>query len=818
MKISLNWLSNYVDVDRFFANPEDLDVLLTSVGLEVEGVENQSEAFKNIVVGKIVELGKHPDADKLTVCKVDIGAGDNQQIICGAKNHKQGDHVVVALPGAVLPGDFAIKKSKIRGVESHGMLCSLAELGFVEEADGIEILPDSAPVGQTYVEYANLNDVVFDISITPNRADCLSHIGVAREVAVMTGQTLKIPEVSFTSEKGDTESLATVELVSEDQCLRYAGRGVIGVKVGPSPDWLKQAVESIGMNSINNIVDVTNYVMMETGQPLHAFDADQIGGKKIIIDQSKGGEIFTTLDGTELKLTGSELMIRDGERPVALAGIVGGLNSGVTEKTSKIFLEAAHFTTQAVRKTARKYKVDTESGFRFARGTDPDRLLDVMNRACQLIQKVAGGDVCSNFIDCYPKPVVREPISITMTYLEERLGYQPSEDEFVTRAEKLGMAVLECESGEITVQPPFFRWDLEADVDLVEEYARLNGYDKIPESFPELVHSPTEHDETFVKNDLLAEACRASGYNQALNYNFVGGDYQRALLENSAEAFRALGVPADTQSSVEILNPLSDETNTMRVSLLATLLKNMVHNYRHGNEQGRLFETGFVFHKVNANEGAEYEQSHRIALVSWGQEESLWRKESDRPVVFDVKGAVEEMLGRLKASSFQWRPVAEDQVPEIIHPGQVSALYFEGKPAGFIGTLHPTLKKQYKVRHDVAVAELDASRLLRGYPRKPKLKEISKFPAVERDIAFLVPDGMPAADILKEIKKIVGTLLVSATVFDIYRGEGVEEGFSSMAFKMVYSDPKKTLGDEDLMPLQEKIIAGLHKKFKLKVR
>ncbi|MCB0422054.1 MAG: phenylalanine--tRNA ligase subunit beta [Bdellovibrionales bacterium] len=818
MRISLKWLSNYVDVAEFFNKPEELDRLLTSVGLEVESVENQAEAFKNIVVGKIVEKGQHPDADKLSVCMVDIGAKESQQIICGASNHKQGDHVVVALPGANLPGDFSIKKSKIRGVESHGMLCSLSELGFADSSEGIIILPQEAPVGKAYTEYAMLNDVVYDISITPNRPDCLSHIGVAREVSAVLGRPLNLPVVEFSKVKGKTENLAIVELISNDQCLRYCGRGITGVKVGPSPEWLRQAVESVGMNSINNIVDITNYVMLETGQPLHVFDANEIGGKKIIIDQSKNGETFTTLDGTELKLTGHELMIRDGQRPVALAGIVGGLNSGVTEKTSTIFLEAAHFTTQAVRKTARKFKIDTESGFRFARGTDPEAVVRVMNRACQLIEQVAGGEVCETYIDHYPHPVALPKIEISMTYLQERLGYEPSESDFKMWLERLEMKVLNQKGDVFMVEPPFFRPDIESDVDLVEEYARLNGYDKIPESFPELVHAPTDHYRSFVEHHTVCEALKAEGYLQALNYNFLGSEFQKEFLGDSATALSSAGLTGDVKEAVSILNPLSDETNSMRVSLLATLFKNLIHNYRHGNESGRLFEEGFVFQRSLRGEKTEYNQYQRVGLMAWGQAVELWSQSESRPVVFDVKGAVEGMMARLGASNFQWRSVTSENVPSFVHPGQVSHLYFQGKAVGFIGSLHPSLRKEYKIRHEVALGEFDVAALMNGYPRKPKLQEISKYPAVERDIAFVVPDTLAVIDILKEIKKIVGSTLVSVKVFDIYRGKGVETGYSSMAFRMLYSDSKKTLGEEDLSVIQDKIIHGLHKKLGLSVR
>ena len=814
MKISLKWLSKYVEVQEFFKAPEKLDQILTGLGLEVEAVEDCRETYKNVVVGEIVELGRHPDADKLTLCQVDVGGEKLSQIICGAQNHRPGDKVVVALPGAVLPGDFKIKVSSIRGVESSGMLCSMAELGFVEKADGIEILPKDAPIGIDYATYGDFDDIIFDLSITPNRADCLSHIGVARDLSAYLDSDLKVPEVFLKTTPQETSDLATVNLIESSKCPRYAGRGIFGVKVGESPTWLKRAVESLGMNSINNIVDVTNYVMLETGQPLHAFDAAEIAGKKITIDMSQKDECFTTLDGTELKLTGAELMIRDGEKAVALAGIVGGLNSGVTEKTTDVFIETAHFTTEAVRKTARKFKVDTESGFRFARGTDPEKVVDVMNRACQLIQEVAGGSVSKSHIDSYPKKIVREPIDITTEYLRQRLGYEPDIAKFKVWLSRLGCQILSEKGSLLSVQPPFFRWDMLDNVDLVEEYARLNGYDKIPESFPALVHSPTDHDFSYLSENRVAEAMKEEGYLQVVNYNFIGREFQDRFHQGSNAALSSLGVPSDSENPVMVLNPLSDETNAMRVSLSVSLYKNLLHNYRHGNECGRLFETGYCFSKSDDT----YVQSHRLGVLAWGQQETLWQKPQQRPTVYDVKTAIEGVFRRLSVSSYQWRKIKREQVPGFIHPGQVMGLFFEGKLAGYMGTLHPEKSGEEKIRHSVAFAEIDLTVIMRGQPRKPKLSSLSKFPSVERDIAFLVPDSVSAVDLVKEIRKAAGHLLQTVRVFDVYRGKGVESGYSSTAFKMVYQDPKETMDEAKLTALQEKVILGVKKKLSVEVR
>ena len=381
-----------MDVEEFFSKPEELGERLTQAGLELENLENLSESFHHVLVGCVEKLERHPQADRLTLCQVDVGEGNLRQIVCGAQNHKQGDKVVVALPGACLPGGFSIKKSKIRGVESLGMMCSDSELGQAEKSEGIKILPQEAKVGTSYAEYAGLDDVVFELNVTPNRADCLSHVGLARELACILGRKVREPKVDVNVGTQSTKKVLEVELKSPDLCPRYAGRLVTGIKVGESPQWMKARLEAVGINPINNVVDVTNYVMLELGQPLHAFDREFIQGQKIIIDRAIKGEKFTTLDGTEVELTSEELTIRDSERAVALAGIVGGLNSGVVDQTKDIFIESAHFTQNAVRRTSRQLGIETDSAYRFARGTDPQGVEYALRRACHLMEQLTGGD------------------------------------------------------------------------------------------------------------------------------------------------------------------------------------------------------------------------------------------------------------------------------------------------------------------------------------------------------------------------------------------------------------------------------------------
>ncbi len=823
MKISLKWLQDYVDVSEFFAKPQELSNLLTSAGLEVEGVENLAKAFDKVVVGHILEKGQHPDADRLSLCQVATGSGIVHQIVCGAQNHKQNDRVVVALPGAVLPGNFEIKLAKVRGVESGGMLCSEKELGLKAESEGIFILPEAAPIGKPFAEYMGFDDVVFDIKVTPNRSDCLSHFGLAREIAAILGRPCELKLDTLTEGGGSTREMVKLTVPSTDLCPRYCGRGVRGVKVGPSPDWMKKRLEAVGLNAINNVVDVTNYVMLELGQPLHAFDVREIKGGKLSVDRSKAGETFTTLDGTEIKLSGTELTIRDGERAVALAGIVGGKNSGIQDDTQDIFIEAAYFTPVAVRQTARKFGIETDSSYRFARGTNPDAVALAMNRAAVLIQKVAGGNICGEHYDNYPDPVKRTAIEIALSTLTERLGYPVDRDQFATWMERLGCLVEEKKTGNDVVwhiTPPSFRQDLHLDVDLVEEFGRLNGYQNIPETLPPTGMMPTDHDPQYIFEVRLRRLFQAQGLLQAINYAFISSKFQERVL-GSYEKLAGFGLRAIHQP-VTLMNPLTEELNVMRTSLVPSLLKSVQHNSRHGNAVGRLFELGFVFDGKRgggATEGNSYLQEWHGAMAIWGEQTDLWQKKSSAALVYELKTALENILKSLGITKFSWsQPTDAQSVPDFLHPGQCAQLIAEGKPIGFIGTLHPVLQDELKIRETVALSEINLDRLMQGQPRSPKAKSPSNFPAVERDIALQMPKNLPAADVETTIRKSGGDLLQEVRVFDVFEGGNVPTGQRSVAFRLIFQDLKGTLEDAQVNSLRDQVVKAVTEKFPVSVR
>jgi phenylalanyl-tRNA synthetase beta chain len=815
MKLSMKWLSDYVDVHEFFSEPEKLAARLTAVGIEVEGIDDLGKKYQKVVIGKILEKDVHPHADRLSLCQVDVGDGKNRQIVCGATNHQQGDKVVVALPGAVLPGDFEIKLSKIRQIESQGMLCSEVELGLAKESPGIMILPGEAPLGTSFADYRGLNDVIFELSVTPNRADCLSHLGLAREVGALLGRNVHQPSVELKEAKGDsTRERVKLEIKNTDLCPRYAGRGIFGVKVGPSPDWLKSRLEKVGINSINNVVDVTNYVMLEFGQPLHAFDLSLLRNKTVIVDEAIAGEKFISLDGTELEFSGEELVIRDGAGPVALAGIVGGVNSGVKEATCDLFIESAYFLRESVRKTARKWGIDTDSSYRFSRGTDPEGVLRALNRACLLILDVAGGSISKDFYDAYPQPFSRRPIAIRHEYLEERLGYPVQNENFEKWMKRIGCQIRPSTEGGWQVQPPPYRWDLDLAIDLVEEYARFEGYDQIPEVFPPLVESPSTHAPQFKLENRLNDWIAAEGYLQVVNYGFFSSQ-GRADFIGDPTNLNSVGL-ATPPDGVKVRNPLNDETNEMRVSLLPGLLKNLVSNFRQGMSYGRLFETGFVFYRTEK----AYKEEARVALVGWGQPKNIWASGGGEtcPTVYSLKASIENIFSKLLIASYQWRKLSSENAPSFIHPGQAVGLFVEGKMIGVLGTLHPLLAQQHKLRTSVALAEFTFEGLVRGQPRVPKAKAFSRFPSVERDLAFLVPSSVDAGEILKEIRKQSGSLLEDASIFDVYAGGQLGEGMRSVAYRMVFRDSNGTLNETQLVELQNKLADAVKKKYKLEVR
>jgi phenylalanyl-tRNA synthetase beta chain len=830
MKLSLQWLSDYIDISDYFSQPQELAQKLTAAGIEVESIQNLAKQFEFVVVGHILEKGQHPNADRLSLCQVTTGEGKVHQIVCGAQNHKQGDNVVVALPGAILPGDFVIKNSKIRGVESGGMLCSEKELGLKTESEGILILPKDAPIGKSFAAYMGYDDIVFELKVTPNRADCLSHFGLAREVGCLLGIEAKWPAESFRTSEFSTRSQIQLKVETPELCPRFTGLSVRGVKVGPSPAWLSQRLESIGVKSINNVVDVTNFVMMEIGQPLHAYDASQLQGGQIKVSLSRANEKFVSLDGTEYQLSGDELTIRDGERIVGLAGVVGGQNSGVKDETTDLFLECAAFNPSQIRRAARRLGIETEAAYRFSRGINIEAVPLALQRAAGLIQKVAGGEVGAEAYDLYPQPQQSQPIQINLSTLQDRLGYSVDPNGFVDWMQRLGceVEILDSSSPDIkwAVKSPLFRVDLSLDVDLVEEFARLHGYQHIPENLPGMSGAPAEHHASYLLERKVRRLWQSQGYYQAINYAFGSEKYQTQIL-GAAEKLKAFGLRSALKA-VPLLNPLNEELGVMRTSLIPGLMKNVLHNLRlaqnTGGEWGQLFEIGFS-HGKNSDETAVevYSQESRLGLARWGEPVGLWQKEgAGATCVFELKAHIENFLRSLGFSRISWSTVGRLskglEAPDFLHPGQCAALNVEGKAIGFIGALHPSLKENFKIRTDCALAEINLEKLMPALQRSPRFKALSNQPAVDRDIAFVMPKDLPVGEVESLIRKVAGEVLVDVFVFDVFSGESLPPGQRSVAFRLIFQDLQVTLSDTQVNQLRDKVVVEISQKYGLTQR
>lgn len=808
MKISLKWLNDFVDISDFLSKPQELADILTKAGLEVEEIQNRAQDFNHVVVGHIQVKDKHPNADKLSLCQVEIAPGSVTQIVCGAQNHKAGDKVIVALPGAVLPGNFAIKKSKIRDVESNGMLCSYKELGLADTSDGIVILESHAKVGMSFAEHGGYDDVTFELKVTPNRADCLSHYGLARELGCLLNKPVKQPEVLTQFSNASTQQKIKLEVKNAELCPRYCGRYIAGVKIGPSPAWLQKRLEAVGQNSINNVVDVTNYVMLEMGQPLHAFDADMLAGSTVIVRQAQPKEKFKTLKEEEITLNGEELVICDSQKPVALAGVIGGLNSGVSDATKNIFLESAFFKAMSVRKSSRTHGVETDSAYRFSRGVDPSSTAAIMDRAALLIQQIAGGEVYSGAYDINPNPPKKNPIRISIKTISDRLGYTADEKLFLNYMKGLQVKIDGPQNGEYLLTPPLYRFDIEQDMDLVEEYARLHGYEHIQENIPALRAEPAQHDLSYIINQKISQFIRGEGFHQAFNYAFTSEIQEKSWLSNF-ESYRKQGLNLDEQP-IGIRNPLSEELNIMRRTLTYGLWKNCLDNLRAGNQKGSLFETGSVFSKVNS----AYSETKRLCLVSWG--ESAGVNSHKHLPVYDIRNSIERLLQSFQITAYSF--VSDSITPAFVHLGQCAQVVVEGQVVGFVGSVHPRILDAEKVRVPAAIAELDLDKILKGQPRPIKFKSLSKFQPIERDFAFVMDAKAAVGDLLKEAKKSCGSALKDMLVFDIYEGDKLAAGQKSVALRVYFQGQDTALSEAEIQQLSQKLIDAAKKSVNASLR
>jgi phenylalanyl-tRNA synthetase beta chain len=802
MNVTYNWLKEFVD---FAATPDELAALLTMLGLEVESMVKLGDGLDDVVIALVEEKRQHPNADKLSLCRVNNGT-EILDVVCGAQNFQQGDIVALAQIGAVLPGDFKIKRSKIRGEESCGMLCSEKELGFATESSGIMVLPSTlAPLGTPVFTALGRKDTLFEIGLTPNRSDCLSVIGIARDIAAKLSLKLTYPDISLHEGTEPADSLISVTINSPELCPRYAARFISSCTIAPSPEWLVKRLAAIGIRSINNVVDVTNLVMMELGQPLHAFDCERLSGKQIIVRTAEDGELFTTLDNQSRLLTSTDLVICDAERPVALAGVMGGLNSEIESGTTTILLESAFFKPAAIRKTAKRLGLHTESSHRFERGIDIDGVTRALDRAASLIVALAGGTLAKGCIDVYPGKSPRTAIMFRPERANQLIGIHLERSAILDVLTRLECQVSPLADGSVNVVPPYYRLDIEREIDLIEEVARLNGYDKIPSTMPVArvaSDRPTRHQDIERRiRDLLVD----NGMTEIINFSFTSPDAVGKLLLHQDDSRRI---------AIKLANPLVDEQSVMKTTLLPGLLETMARNMNFRSLDLKLFEMRRVYLPDSEKEMPQ-EPLCIVGALSGMRDGGGWSRPTESVDFFDAKGIVETVLDTLDIGGISW---IKDNPEAYFHPGKSSRIFAGRECIGSVGELHPAVQKNFALEKPLYCFELDFEKLVKLSRSKKTITAPSRFPDSSRDIAMLVPEDLAADKIVacvtvEKVKEIEGV-----QIFDVYRGKGVPDGFKSIAVRVRYRSLERTLTEEEVSILHNNIISRLREKLQVSIR
>ena len=802
MQVSFNWLKEYVPINL---DPEELADLLTMAGIEVENVTKVGDKLDGVVVSQIVSISPHPKADKLSLCTVNT-EDNTYSIVCGATNIKPGDKAPLALDGTQLPNGITIKTTKIRGERSQGMLCSEVELALGNDESGIMILPTSAKVGQLITSALALEDYILEISLTPNRPDCLSIIGIAREIAALTHQTLCLPFIKLKESGKEISQLTSVTIEDPDLCPRYLARIISQVAIGPSPFWMKRRLESCGIRSINNVVDVTNYLLLETGQPLHAFDLELLDQKKIVVKRSTPGESFTTLDGKEKKLTRDALMICDGSKPIALAGIMGGLNTEITEKTSTILLESAYFTPLGILKTSKRMGIRTESSQRFEKGVDPNSVTVALNRAAQLIAELAGGKVNPGYIDNYPNPIVPPPtINLNITKTNTILGTALTKDEMKQILEDLTFTVHDSGGDQVTVIPPSFRVDIKEGIDLIEEVARLSGYDKITATLPLTLSYPKKKDKALLIEEKVKDSLAQQGYHEIITYSFI-----------SPVELNRLNLPAQDHrlKTLNILNPLTEDQSIMRTTLIPGLLTTMKKNINQKNLELKLFEAGPVF-LVKKEKKLPQEMKMLAALATGLYQEEAWNREKRNVDFYDLKGCLENLLKELHITNYSFSPCKDSP---FLHPFKALNLMINHEKVGVLGETHPQLQENFQLSQNAYIFEISLSSLLPYFSEHGTFHPLPKYPPVYRDIALLVDESVSAQKVYNIIYKLKNKFIEEIKIFDYYKGKSISEGKKSLAYRLKYQAYDHTLTDEEVNALQEDLIFTLCQELGAEIR
>ena len=803
MLLSYNWLKEYIDG---LPSARKLADALTMSGTEVETITERGRDITGVVTARVLSCEPHPNADRLQLCRVSTDA-EEFSIVCGARNMKPGDCVALALVGAVLPGDFRIKRSKIRGVESFGMMCSEVELGLAEESAGIMILPEDTPLGVDIRVALGLDDAMMEVGVTPNRADLLSVRGMAREISAVTGLPVKAKAVNVVEGRRPADELVSISVEQDSACRRYAARVIENVKVAPSPEWLAKRLEAHSISPINNVVDVTNYILLELGQPMHAFDLDRVEGAQINARCAAPGESIVTIDGKKRELDTEMLVIADATGPVALAGVMGGRESEVSDATTTVLLESAWFAPSSVRRTARKTGLSSESSYRFERGVDMGAVTEALDAAAVMIKELAGGDIAAGVIDIYPEELATSSIKLRTGRTAAMLGVALDNALAAGLLERLGMAVEEAGEGALMVTPPSYRVDIGTEIDLVEEVARLFGYDNIPTTMPIARITPGEPGIRTRLRRKVSSLLASEGFFEAMNYSFV-----------SRDMFSMTG--AGSGEGVAILNPLSEEQVLMRGSIVPSLLETLRRNMLRKNEDVRIFELAPVFTPV-AGEKLPSERWTLSALMHgrrWGLDGRSWSFTKDQLDFFDMKGVVEKLFDALGGEGdLKVAPLQGDGL-STFHPGKSAAVFFAGEAAGAFGQLHPDLAARFDIKTPVFAFELDADRLSGFYGRERSYAALPRFPESTRDVAFIADEKVQYADLISSIVLLNAKLIEKVELFDVYYGGNIPAGKRSVALRIVYRSKDGTLTHPEVEGAHAAVCEMLEKKFDVEIR
>jgi phenylalanyl-tRNA synthetase beta chain len=788
MKFNYRRLLNYVP---YKGTPAALCALLTRLGLEVEGVEGPGEELEGLKVGEILKLDRHPNADRLTVCQVDLGLGPPRTIVCGASNHGIGCKVVVASPGVVLPGDFKIEARAIRGVESAGMLCSMKELGLGEDHEGIILLPDTAVPGESPTPY--LTNI--ELAVTANRPDCLGWIGVAREVAAAEGLDLTIPQSTFESDGKET---IPILLDDPEGCPRYLGRIVRGVKVDPSPAWLRNALVELGMSSINNVVDITNFVLMERGHPLHAFDLSKLSGPEIHARKAKEGESLDALNGETYELSTDHLVIADAEKAVALAGVMGGANSEVDKTTTDLLIECAYFQPSRIRRASSSLGLSTDSSYRFERGTDPWGLEKTIDRCVGLILELTGGKVTSDRIDTRSDEHLppRRSIHLRPERSDQRIGAHIPVDRQCEILSRLGCSVEEKEDGTLEIAVPSYRPDLVREIDLIEELARHFGYEELESQPPDMPTIQSETVRVLALDKRIREFFVSRGWYETKSFSFSPPDFADRL---------GLSPDNPLRHSVSIQNPISRETAALRTTLCVGLLETLANNLNRGERSLRVFETGKVY-LSDRNDLLQCER-HVLGLAWMGSHSIHWSEKENPYDFFDAKGEIDALFAYLNVDEIRFETYACD----YFHPGQSGRWEQGGRNLAVVGRLHPHVSKSFDFPTEPILVEIDLDSLLEALSLENPIVEIpSAYPPIRRDLSLTVPLSTTAEEVASLIRESETPHLENLALFDRYTGEQIGENRQSFGFRITYRSPERTLTEEEIAPIHQNLLTELN--------